>query len=107
MPGLVRGMARTAAIVGTASATRHAVARRNASKDAAAYSAASASVQPPPQQGVYAEPPQQAAPVEYAPPPEPTQDDVISQLERIGALHAQGILTDEEFAAQKAKILAG
>jgi hypothetical protein len=37
-----------------------------------------------------------------APAPE---EDVISQLERLGALHAQGILTDEEFAAQKAKLL--
>jgi hypothetical protein len=33
------------------------------------------------------------------------EDDVITQLERLGALHAQGILTDEEFASQKAKLL--
>ncbi len=96
MPGLVRGMARTAAVVGTATATRGAVNRRQASKNAAAYSDAMAQQAPPPQ----------AAPVEeYYDDPPVQQDDVITQLERLGALHAQGILTDEEFAAQKAKLL--
>lgn len=96
MPGLVRGMARTAAVVGTATATRGAVNRRQASKNAAAYSEAMAQQAPPPQ----------AAPVqEYYDDPPVQQDDVITQLERLGALHAQGILTDEEFAAQKAKLL--
>ncbi len=108
MPGLVRGMVRTAAVVGTATATRNAVDRRQAEKNAKAYANAMDSAygqQPPPQQQqvVYAAPPQQ----EYAPAPAPapSQDDVISQLERLGALKAQGILTEEEFAAQKAKIL--
>ena len=100
MPGLVRGMARTAAVVGTATATRNAVNRRQADKNAAAYAHAQQTyVQesaPPPQQ--------------YAPPPEayaapPAEEDVISQLERLGALKAQGILTEEEFQAQKAKLL--
>ena len=96
MPGLVRGMARTAAVVGTATATRNAVNRRQASKNAAAYSDAMAQQAPPPQ----------AAPVEeYYDDPPVQQDDVITQLERLGALHAQGILTDEEFAAQKAQLL--
>ena len=94
MPGLVRGMARTAAVVGTATATRGAVNRRQASKNAASYSAAAAEVAPPPAEAYYDEPPA-AAP----------ENDVITQLERLGALHAQGILTDEEFAAQKAKLL--
>ena len=95
MPGLVRGMARTAAVVGTATATRNAINRRQASKNVAAYSQAVdqnyAQQAPPPQ--------------EYYDAPAPAQDDVISQIERLGALHAQGILTDEEFAAQKAKLL--
>ena len=100
MPGLVRGMARTAAVVGTATATRNAVNRRQADKNAQAYaqatSAAYANVSPPPQQ--------------YAPPPEeyyaaPAQEDVLTQLERLGALKAQGLLTEEEFAVQKAKLL--
>jgi hypothetical protein len=97
MPGLVRGMARTAAVVGTATATRGAVNRRQADKNAQAYTqamnTASAQQAPPPQEQYY-EP--------AAPAPE---EDVITQLERLGALKAQGILTEEEFAAQKAKLL--
>jgi hypothetical protein len=97
MPGLVRGMARTAAVVGTATATRNAVNRRQADKNAAAYTqamnTASAQQAPPPQEQYY-EP--------AAPAPE---EDVITQLERLGALKAQGILTEEEFQAQKAKLL--
>jgi len=89
-------MARTAAVVGTATATRNAVNRRQADKNVAAYSEAVAQQTPPPQQ---APPPEY-----YAPPPAP-EEDVITQLERLGALYAQGILTEEEFAAQKAKLL--
>jgi hypothetical protein len=88
-------MARTAAVVGTATATRNAVNRRQADKNAQAYAHAAntAAVE-------YAPPPPQAAP--------PAQEeDVITQLERLGALKAQGLLTDEEYAAQKAKLLGG
>ena len=99
MPGLMRGMVRTAAVVGTATATRGAVNRRQADKNAQAYaqatSAAYAQTAPPPEQ--------EYAPVEYAPSPE---EDMITQLERLGALKAQGLLTDDEFAAAKAKLLA-
>jgi hypothetical protein len=35
----------------------------------------------------------------------PSQEDMIAQLERLGALKAQGLLTEEEFAVQKAKLL--
>lgn len=97
MPGLMRGMARTAAVVGTATATRGAVNRRQANKNAAAYSQAAAQAAPPPAEVLYVE---VAAPAAPAP-----EEDVITQLERLGALHAQGILTDEEFAAQKAILL--
>jgi hypothetical protein len=99
MPGLMRGMARTAAVVGTATATRGAVNRRQADKNAQAYAQAAESV------SVQEAPPAQE--VQYAPPPAaPAPDeDVITQLERLGALKAQGILTEEEFAAQKAKLL--
>ena len=99
MPGLVRGMARTAAVVGTATATRNAVNRRQADKNAQAYTQAMSSAQqatPPPQE-------------QYLP-PEPAnypEEDMITQLERLGALKAQGLLTDEEFAAAKQKLLAG
>jgi len=104
MPGLVRGMARTAAVVGTATATRNAVNRRQADKNAQAYAqatnAAYAEVSPPPQE--VAPPPE-----EYAPPPPSPEEDMIAQLERLGALKAQGLLTEEEFAAAKGKLLAG
>jgi hypothetical protein len=96
MPGLMRGMARTAAVVGTATATRNAVDRRQASKNAAAQAEAQAAAAPPPQ---YVE---QAPP---AAPAAPSEDDQLAQLERLGNLKAQGILSEEEFAAQKAKIL--
>jgi hypothetical protein len=105
-------MARTAAIVGTATATRNAVNRHQADKNAAAYTQAMNNAQaqqapPPQQQQYYAPPPPQE---QYAPPqpamPAP-QDDVTTQLERLGALKAQGLLSDEEFAAAKQKLLAG
>ena len=61
MPGLVRGMARTAAVVGTATATRNAVNRRQADKNAQAYAQATqtayAQTAPPPQEVVYVEAP--------------------------------------------------
>jgi len=102
MPGLVRGMARTAAVVGTATATRNAVNRRQADKNAQAYAQAEAT---------YVQTAQQAAPPppqeEYAPSPPAPEDDMITQLERLGALKAQGLLTEEEFAAAKQKLLAG
>jgi len=96
-------MAKTAAVVGTATATRNAVNRRQADKNAQAYAQATsnayAQTAPPPQA---APPEQEVVYVEAA----PAQDDVITQLERLGALKAQGLLTDDEFAAAKAKLLA-
>lgn len=99
MPGLVRGMARTAAVVGTATATRNAVNRRQADKNAQAYAQA--------EQSAYAQaaPPPEEQYVEPQGAPPPADEDVITQLERLGALKAQGLLTEEEFAAQKAKLL--
>jgi hypothetical protein len=91
MPGLMRSMVRTAAVVGTATATRNAVNRRQAEKNVAAYTNAMQQAAPP-------------APVEYSDPPM-QQDDMISKLERLGALYAQGLLTEQEFAAQKAQLL--
>jgi len=95
MPGLMRGIARTAVIAGTATATSNAVNRRQASKNVAAYDQAYQ------QQAAQAPAPQ---PV-YVAPAAPTQDDKLEALERLGALKAQGILTEEEFAQQKAQIL--
>lgn len=106
MPGLMRGMVRTAAVVGTATATRNAVNRRQADKNMAAYQHAVDSTQPAQQQVVYATPPQYAIEQPQVMPQSPAQqEDVITQLERLGALKAQGLLTEDEFAAQKAKLL--
>ena len=91
MPGLIRGVARTAVIAGTATHVSNNVSRRQAGKWAAQD-----------QQ-------QQAEQQQYAPPPPaapaPAAPDPIAQLKELGELHAAGVLTDEEFAAQKAKIL--
>ncbi len=100
MPGLLRAAAATAVVAGTAQATRNAVNRRQADKNVQAYSNAMNNVNaqqvPPPQAQVI----QVAAPA-----PAASNEDVIAQLERLGALKAQGLLTEEEFAAQKAKLL--
>ncbi|MFL6182349.1 MAG: SHOCT domain-containing protein, partial [Actinomycetes bacterium] len=79
MPGLVRGVARTAVVAGTATAVSNRVSRRQANRWAEQA--------PPPQQG-YEQP---------AAPPPPPADDNITKLKELGELHAQGILTDEEF----------
>lgn len=104
MPGLMRGIARTAVIAGTATATSNAVNRRQASKNVAAYDNAQAQYE---QQQAPAPAP---APVYAAPAPAAPaamdQNDKISALERLGQLKAQGILTEEEFAQQKAQVLA-
>jgi hypothetical protein len=104
MPGLIRGVARTAVVAGTASAVAGRVNHRQQQKWAAQDQPQYAEPQyaaPPPQ---YAEP----APVYAAPPPPAAPAvDPIEQLKKLGALHEQGILTDDEFAAEKAKILNG
>lgn len=103
MPGLIRGVARTAAIAGTATAVSGRVQRKQASKfaekDAATYAKREEAYQ---QQ--YAPPP---PPPPAAAPAAPSTDDKLEQLSKLGELKAQGILTDAEFEAQKAKILAG
>jgi len=108
MPGLLRGIMRTAVVAGTATAVAGRVQRHQARKfaDRDAQTAAD-------REQAYEEqmaPPEQMAPQEqYAqpasPPPAP-QPDVIGQLKQLAELRDQGILTDEEFAAQKARILA-
>jgi hypothetical protein len=94
--GLLRGMARTAVVAGTATAVSNRVSRRQAGRWAA---------QEQPQQE-YAAPPQQeyAAPVNAAP-AGGGMDDRLAQLKDLGALREQGVLTEDEFQAQKARIL--
>jgi Short C-terminal domain len=93
MPGLLRGMARTAVVAGTATAVSNRVSRRQATRWAAQEA--------PPQQA-YAEPPPPP------PPPAPAAggEDRVQQLKDLAALKEQGVLTDAEFEAEKARILA-
>ena len=104
-PGLAGTMARTAVIAGTATAVSGGVRNR---QEASAQQAADAQAD---QQQQAALQQQQAAAEQAAaaqppqPPPAPAGDDLIASLERLGTLHAQGVLTDEEFGAAKAKLL--
>ena len=91
MPGLIRGVARTAVIAGTATTVSNRVSRRQGQKWA--------------QQDAQQQ--QQAPPLQAAPAPAAAAPDQLGQLKELGELHASGVLTDEEFAAQKAKSLAG
>jgi len=92
MPGLLRAVGRTAVVAGTATAVSNRVSRRQANRwsdQAAAEQYAAEQSQP------------QAAP------PAPSQDDTLARLKELGELKTAGVLTDAEFEAQKAKILAG
>jgi Short C-terminal domain len=97
--GLIGGMARTAVVAGTATAVSNRVSRRQANRWAAQEQPQAYQQQPPPQE--YAPPPP-------PPPPAPAggQPDMLEQLQKLGELRAAGVLTEAEFAAQKAKILA-
>lgn len=100
--GLIGGMARTAVVAGTATAVSNRVSRRQAGRWAAQEQAQY-------QQQQYQQP-AYAPPTQYeAPPASQEADDgssLIAQLEKLGALRDKGILTDEEFAQQKARLLA-
>ena len=94
MPGLLRGVVRTAAVAGTATAVSNRVSRRQGQRWAAQEAPA-----PPPQQ--YAAPPPPAA----APQPAAGGGDRVAKLKDLADLKQQGILTEEEFASEKARIL--
>jgi len=114
MPGLARGIARTAVIAGTATAVSGRVARRQAGRyteqDAqlaadrnAAYQRDMAAQQAPPQ---YAPQPQYApAPAPAPAPAAAPADPMFAELQQLADLHASGVLTDAEFSAAKAKVL--
>ena len=95
MPGLLRGVARTAVVAGTATAVSNRVSRRQANRWASQDEQQYYQQQQAYQEPVYQQPPPAAAPAE----------DPIEQLKQLGQLHEQGILTDEEFAREKKKIL--
>jgi hypothetical protein len=93
MPGLLRGVARTAVIAGTATSVSNRVSKRQGERWAQQEEAQQ-------QQQMAAAPP---APAPAA--PAAGGGSTIDQLKELGELKAQGILTEEEFAAQKAKLL--
>ena len=93
MPGLLRGVARTAVAAGTWTAVSNRVSRRQGNRWAAQD-----------QQQYYRAPAQAQAPAPAA--PASGGRDRVEQLKDLANLKAQGILTDEEFAAEKARVLA-
>ena len=100
-PGLVGTMARTAVVAGTATAVAGGVSRHQQGKaqdkaDAEAYQ----------QQQQQEEMAQQQAAAAPPPPAAPAEDPTITKLKELASLKDQGILSEEEFAAAKAKLLA-
>jgi Short C-terminal domain len=89
MPGLLRGVARTAVVAGTATAVSNRVSRRQANRWAQ-------------QGGYYDDAPTAPAAAPVAPP----NDDPVERLKALAELHASGVLTDDEFAREKAKVLS-
>jgi hypothetical protein len=100
--GLIRGVARTAVIAGTATAVSNRVSRRQGERwqtqaEAEAYEQ---------QQQAAAYQQQAAAAAAAQAPAAPSADDKMAKLQQLGELKAAGVLTEEEFAAEKAKILS-
>jgi hypothetical protein len=93
--GLLRGMARTAVVAGTATAVSNRVSRRQAGRWAAQEE----------QQQQEQAPPQYAAPPPPPPPEAPDPDADLARLQQLGELRASGVLTEQEFQAQKSRIL--
>ncbi|WP_329123363.1 SHOCT domain-containing protein [Streptomyces sp. NBC_01353] len=101
MPGLLRGVARTAVVAGTATAVSNRVSRRQAGRWSQQQDYG--------QQQYQQQPPAPAPAPASAPAPTPPGDDMstkIEQLKQLGDLKAQGVLTEEEFEAQKRNLLA-
>jgi Short C-terminal domain len=94
--GLIGGMARTAVVAGTATAVSNRVSRRQAGRWAQ-QDAPQQQQQPPPQQ--------QYAPAYQEEPP--AGEDRLEQLQKLGELKAAGVLTEQEFQAEKARLLNG
>ena len=94
MPGLLRGVARTAVIAGTATAVSNRVSRRQANRWASQ------------EQQAYEQQAYQQQPQAYeAPAPADDMDAKLEQLRQLGELKSQGVLSEEEFFAQKQRIL--
>ena len=103
--GLIGGMARTAVVAGTATAVSNRVSRRQAGRWAAQDQQQYEAQQY--QQQQYQQQQYQQPPPPPPPPADSGTDDMIEQLQKLGQLRDAGVLTDAEFEAQKAKLLAG
>ena len=111
-PGLIGTMARTAVVAGTATAVSGNVQRRGAARqaqaaDAAAYQQAQEQAAMQAQMQAAAAQAAAAQAAAAPPPAAPAADDPVAKLKELAELKAAGILSDEEFATMKAKILAG
>ena len=91
MPGLLRAMGRTAVVAGTATAVSNRVSRRQAERWTG--------------QDPYQQQQQYAEPAPAAPPPAEGGESRVQKLKDLADLKQQGVLTEEEFAAEKARIL--
>ena len=119
MPGLLRGVVRTAAVAGTATAVSNRVSRRQANKwqqkaDAQAYQEEQAAPaeqapaqdqQPQYQQPQYQQPQYQQPQYQQPAAPPAAEPNLVEEIKRLAALKDQGILSDDEFAAAKSKLL--
>ena len=106
---IARAAVGTAVVAGTAGAVHHHQEQKWANQQAQqqsaydqAYQQGAADAQAQAQQYAPPPPPQYAAPA-----PAPAQDDLTAKLQQLATLHSQGVLSDEEFAAAKSKLLAG
>jgi hypothetical protein len=105
-PGLIGMAARTAVVAGTATAVSGSVQRHQQEKAQGQYDEQQAAAA---QQQAQIDAAAQAAAAQYAPPPAPAAPagtDLVGELQKLGALKDAGILSDEEFAAAKAKLLS-
>ena len=101
-PGLMGTVARTAVIAGTATATSNAVSRHGEQKAAEKQAAAEQQAGPPP-----AAPPPPPPPAAAPTPDDTSTDDLVGQLTQLGKLRDAGVLSPDEFAAAKTKLLGG
>jgi uncharacterized membrane protein len=99
MPGLLRGIARTAAVAGTATAVSNRVSRRQAGR----WAAQEQRSEPP--QADYAQPPAAAAAPAAPAAPADDMSSKLEQLRQLGELKEQGVLSEPEFEMQKGRIL--
>ena len=101
-PGLMGTMARTAVVAGTATVVAGSVSQHSAQKSAQQQQAAAQTAAQLQAQQAAAQP----AAAQPAAAPAAAPDDRMAKIKELGEMRSQGLLTDEEFAAEKARILA-